>query len=751
MVRARESNGRATWVVALGMASRCAAQVHVLDDPASPIRVTFDDASARLSVLIKSTGVTWSNPATGGGSAVSVASVTQSSGTHLAAGASIGGVSATIVIDLASASGELTVTISGDPIVAFANVRYPYAFYPADGSGFMVMPVFDGFVVPTTQTTWTVPSGHSRLEWFGGVDSSFNAGWMMIGEPAADMELTAETGTINGHSRRGGAFKWSGSNANAGGLAGRLSYERRALIRFFAEGGYVAQAKHFRQYAHQHGWLVTLNHKAKSNADVNKMMGSPVIYLWGDGRSTTMLDELQVAGIDRAMIQVSINHVDHTNAFPNQASANGSGWAAAVRAHGYIPGIYDIYARVSTVQSQPPFNGFFYLWPTVASPQWVYRDSSGSLDAQNSVSNVLAASFARTTRLPAHLSQFGFDAYFSDVVGAVMPREDYDTTFGHFATRAQDIAGRQALLAAVSADHGKLAGMEQLKSWAIPYVHWGEGMFWLGGSPSLGTFNNNAYPEIMTDVKDPGASIGSILDVGFRVPLFELVFHDCVLAPVHWHRAHNKLLYAWDINDQFALLRGQAPLFNLVYAGTPGSIGRAITGATNAQTGQVWDTRWSTPHVRNRVLQTWNTVCQWHRSVGAMEMTDSRVLRSDFSVQLAEFSPDGGASGRGIVVNFGVFDGQLGVSGTPWVGSVRGTSLSVPVGGFATYQWPLVCYANCDGSTGNPRLTANDFQCFINRFAAGETYANCDGSSASPTLTSNDFQCFLNAFAAGCT
>ncbi len=60
------------------------------------------------------------------------------------------------------------------------------------------------------------------------------------------------------------------------------------------------------------------------------------------------------------------------------------------------------------------------------------------------------------------------------------------------------------------------------------------------------------------------------------------------------------------------------------------------------------------------------------------------------------------------------------------------------------------CYANCDGSTSAPVLTPNDFQCFLDRFAARNPYANCDGSTGSPTLTSNDFQCFLNQFAAGC-
>ncbi len=60
------------------------------------------------------------------------------------------------------------------------------------------------------------------------------------------------------------------------------------------------------------------------------------------------------------------------------------------------------------------------------------------------------------------------------------------------------------------------------------------------------------------------------------------------------------------------------------------------------------------------------------------------------------------------------------------------------------------CYGNCDSSSGSPVLTANDFQCFLNRFAASDSWANCDGSTGAPTLTSNDFQCFLNAFAQGC-
>ena len=58
-----------------------------------------------------------------------------------------------------------------------------------------------------------------------------------------------------------------------------------------------------------------------------------------------------------------------------------------------------------------------------------------------------------------------------------------------------------------------------------------------------------------------------------------------------------------------------------------------------------------------------------------------------------------------------------------WTGSYTGTSAGQ--GNFSVIQFTSEggsgggCYANCDGSTGTPALTANDFQCFINKYAGG--------------------------------
>ena len=61
------------------------------------------------------------------------------------------------------------------------------------------------------------------------------------------------------------------------------------------------------------------------------------------------------------------------------------------------------------------------------------------------------------------------------------------------------------------------------------------------------------------------------------------------------------------------------------------------------------------------------------------------------------------------------------------------------------------CYANCDNSTTAPALNVQDFSCFLNAFAAGDSYANCDASTTAPALNVQDFSCFLNAFATGCS
>jgi hypothetical protein len=81
---------------------------------------------------------------------------------------------------------------------------------------------------------------------------------------------------------------------------------------------------------------------------------------------------------------------------------------------------------------------------------------------------------------------------------------------------------------------------------------------------------------------------------------------------------------------------------------------------------------------------------------------------------------------------------------------IVGGFYSIRMNGACYAEGAPVCYANCDESTAAPVLNVQDFTCFLQRYAAGESYANCDGSTQAPTLNVQDFTCFLQTYAVGC-
>jgi hypothetical protein len=128
----------------------------------------------------------------------------------------------------------------------------------------------------------------------------------------------------------------------------------------------------------------------------------------------------------------------------------------------------------------------------------------------------------------------------------------------------------------------------------------------------------------------------------------------------------------------------------------------------------------------------------------------------------ADFSTYPGGEVRGGVL---VWDGERWFSGggpasqgvNALLADEIGGSQGILVGGWmpgptALAEWVPApqCYPNCDCSSETNPLSAADFMCFLQRFAAGDLYANCDNSTTPPVLNVLDFTCFLNRFAAGC-
>ncbi len=108
----------------------------------------------------------------------------------------------------------------------------------------------------------------------------------------------------------------------------------------------------------------------------------------------------------------------------------------------------------------------------------------------------------------------------------------------------------------------------------------------------------------------------------YRLPLWELVYHDCVVAQWYWGDYNNKLPSLWDKRDLFNVLYGTPPMF---------MFDRNLWRAQKA-----------------RFAQSYRNTCPYVRAVGYAEMTDHRALTADRNVQQTTF-----ANGITIIVNFG--------------------------------------------------------------------------------------------------
>jgi hypothetical protein len=108
----------------------------------------------------------------------------------------------------------------------------------------------------------------------------------------------------------------------------------------------------------------------------------------------------------------------------------------------------------------------------------------------------------------------------------------------------------------------------------------------------------------------------------YRLPLWELVYHDCVVAQWYWGDYNNKLPSLWDKRDLFNALYGTPPMFMF--------------------NRQLWQKE------KARFVQSYQAATPVARAAGYAEMTDHRSLTPDRDVQQTTF-----ANGVTVTVNFG--------------------------------------------------------------------------------------------------
>ncbi|MBI5386512.1 MAG: carbohydrate binding domain-containing protein [Verrucomicrobia bacterium] len=392
---------------------------------------------------------------------------------------------------------------------------------------------------------------------------------------------------------------------------GQFGYARRLRYVFFEQGGHVAIAKRYRAHAQKIGLLKTLADKRRENPNVDLLIGAVNVWCW-DRDAVGIVKELQSAGIERIL---------WSNRQPPEN-------LRALNDLGVLASRYDIYQDVMAPTNFPNLRGTHADWVTAAWPDdiirkaggdwlrgWGVRGKQGEWYYCGVICDKRAPDYARQ-RIPAELATSPYRCRFIDTTTAAPWHECYHPN--HPMTRTDSREWKMKLLRYVSRDCNLVTGCETGHDASVPFLHYFEGMMSLG--PYRVPDSGRDMARIWTNA--PERVVKFQLGHEYRLPLWELVYHDCVVAQWYWGDYNNKLPMLWDKRDLFNLLYATPPMF---------MFNRALWQENKA-----------------RFVQSYQNTCPHVRTVGYSEMTNHRFLTPDRSVQETAF-----ANGTSITVNFG--------------------------------------------------------------------------------------------------
>jgi hypothetical protein len=499
---------------------------------------------------------------------------------------------------------EFTVELSAEGSLTSA-LSFPHPFVTEPGT-YLVVPMNEGISYPVDDETikpiWLVAyGGHGICMAFWGATDG-QRGHMAIIETPDDASIYIQ--------RTDGKLciepKWESQKGNFG-------YDRKLRYVFFDKGGHVAICKRYRQYAQEIGKLKTLEEKRRENPNVDLLIGAVNVWCW----------ENDALAIVREMREVGINRILWSNRKPPEVIK------AMNEMEGVLTSRYDIYQDLMDPQIvKDKLRGQHPDWTQAGWPDDIMLDSKGKplqgwrvrgKDGQMYPCGVLcdkqALKYAEQ-RVPAELKTSPYRCRFIDTTTASPWRECYNPE--HPMTRSDSRHWKMELLRYMSEQMKLVTGSETGHDAAVPYVHYFEGML------SLGPYRVPDAGRDMRKIWDEVPDVVAKFQVGhkYRLPLWELVYHDCVVAQWYWGDYNNKLPAIWWKRDLFNILYGTAPMFMFDR--------------------KLWE------QDKDRFARSYKNICDVTRAIGYAEMTDHRFLTPDRDVQQTTFG-----NGITVTVNFG--------------------------------------------------------------------------------------------------
>ena len=503
---------------------------------------------------------------------------------------------------------EVVVVVEGEGAMT-SVLDFPAPFATRKGDR-LIIPMNEGLGFPAEEADGmprrlVTYGGHGVcMAFFGVAEDATGAGYMGIFETADDAAVAIS------RPGEGGCFapgpSWEGQKR-------RFGYARRIRYVFQDGGGHVAMCKRYRQYAREQGKVKTFAEKAKTRPNVDRLLGAPNIWCW-EKDGIGFARKLKEAGIDR---------------FLWSAGGGAKQVETLSKMDGVLVSRYDVYRDIYRPEQLKKL-GWTRGTNTDAWPEGAAWDSADSNDWRKAwgvkakdgtwtycgcMCDAVSAKYCRK-HVGDELKTHPYNTRFIDVTTAAA----WDTCYNpaHPMTRSDSRRYRMDLLRLLGDEFGLVVGSETGHDAAVPFCDYFEGMLSLCNYRVPDSGRN--IQQVWTNVPPRVAKF----QVGekYRLPLWELVFHDCLCAHWYWGDYNNKLPALWDKRD----------LFNVLY----GTMGMYIFNAKQwAEDGP-------------RFVQSYRVTSPVARKTGSSEMTDHRILTADRAGQQAVF-----ANGVTVTVNFG--------------------------------------------------------------------------------------------------
>ena len=383
----------------------------------------------------------------------------------------------------------------------------------------------------------------------------------------------------------------------------KFSYGRSASLRFTSQGGYNELAATYRQFLKAQDRFKTLQQKAELKPETHRLKGAPA--LWAGRYPTKFIRQMRPLGMDRGIV----------------GNCKDPGIVTWLNDLGYLTGRYDNYVDITDGENRftsgnveqdavrpRPGSAPKHGWKLRSGRQMYWRSSARWPAAVNSY-------------VVDEMSRIPFNSRFIDVTAAGALVEDYHPE--HTFDRRQDMKNRRALYERM-AEFGLVLGTEHGNDWIIDLVEYFEGSmsgpFWWS-SWEAGHLIRPRRDQLTDNYLKYG------MGFAHRIPLWELVYHDCAVTTWYWGDTAG-LLY-----EAAPELADRKDLFNILYGTTP----------------LFWmnNTGYKLPDELHRMLRTYHDTCQLHQLVAFEQMNSHEFLSGDRAVQRTTFG-----NGVTVVVNF---------------------------------------------------------------------------------------------------